>query len=1036
MFSQFFINRPVFSAVLSIVILIAGFAGLKGLPIEQYPEVLPPQVQVSTSYPGASAEVISSTVSAPLEQQINGVDDMLYMTSTASSSGTLNLSVYFKVGTDPDMATINVNNRVQAAINQLPSEVQRQGVRVAKRSSNFLKIITLVSPDNSRSTLFMSNYALINILDDFKRIPGVGDAMVFGSQDYSIRIWIDPGKLAKYNLTTSDVIAKVREQNSQFSAGRLGQEPVGKNQMFTYTVTTKGRLVNPDEFGDIIIRSNPDGSSLRLKSVASVELGSQSYNFSATQDGKPVIPMAIFLQSGANALEVSEAVDATMQKLKERFPSGVDYTVPYDSTKFVKVSIDEVKKTLIEAMLLVVLVVFIFLQKWRATLIPILAIPVSIIGTFAGMYALGYSINLLTLFGLVLAIGIVVDDAIIVIENVERNMQKGLSPKDAAILSMKEVTSALVAIVLVLCAVFIPVAFTSGMTGVMYQQFAITIVISVVISGIVALTLTPSLCATLLKEHEEQPYLVFRKFNQFFAWATEGYGNLVKGVIKLGLVSALIFGGLIYISYDLFKRIPTSLVPQEDQGYLFAFNFLPPASSLSRTSEMRDKMQDALLKDPDVDTVTSFAGFDMMTFSEKTNSGVSFILLKDWSERKNPDQQAEAKVGKFMGMFMQIPDGMAFPVVPPPIRGLSITGGFEMYIQDRSGGDLKNLNGLIQQIVQKANAHPILMQVRTTLDASVPQYNIVVDREKVQALNVSLDELFTALSTTLGSYYVNDFNMYGRNYKVNIQAKSEHRENPQDLSTIFVKSQDGKMVPISSLVSLERTIGADIVQRFNQFTAAQITGAPKPGYSSGDAIKAIEEVCKEVLPPGYTIAWSGSSYQEKELESSGMSAFYFGIILVFLILAAQYERWLMPLAVVSAVPFAVFGSALAVFLSGIANDIYFQIGLIVLIGLSAKNAILIVEFAMQEREKGLNIYDSAIEAAKLRLRPIIMTSIAFTAGVLPLIFSSGAGAASRLSIGTGVIGGMLAATFIATLFIPLFYIWVARLSERGAKDAH
>jgi len=1035
MFSKFFIERPALSIVMSIVIVLAGAVALFNLPIQQYPQIMPPQVVVSTVYPGANSETIAKTVASPLEEQINGVEDMLYINSASSASGTLAINVFFKTGTDPDMATINVNNRVQSVLSRLPTEVQRNGVTVMKRDSNFLEVVNLYSPDDSRKPLFLANYALINMIDDFKRIPGVGDARLFGTQDYAIRVWIDPLKLSKYNLTPTDVITRIQEQNAQFATGQLGQEPISDKQMFTYTITSEGRLTKPEEFSEIIIRSNPDGSALRLKNVATVELGAQAYNIHMMESGKETVAMGIFLQTGANALEVANAVQETLNKLEKKFPTGVAYGIPYDSTKFVKISIEEVEKTLLEAMLLVVLVVFVFLQKWRATLIPLLAIPVSIIGTFAGMYAFGFSINLLTLFGLVLAIGIVVDDAIVVVENVERHMQEGLSPREAAIASMKEVTSALVAIVLVLCAVFIPIAFSEGMSGVMYRQFAVTIVISVVISGFVALTLTPALCAMMLKDHEESHNFFFVWFNRFFESMTKSYSSIVKKVIKWGLVNLLLFGGLIYITYDLFKKIPTGLVPGEDQGYIITLGYLPPASSLSRTMEYRDKMQKMILNDPNVKGAIQIAGLDFATFSNKTDSIGGFVRLKDWSQRQNPDQKADVLAQKLMGMMMGgLSEGLGIAVVPPPIRGMSLTGGFEMYVQDRTGGRITDLNNYVQAILQKAAQDPVLTQMRTTLNTNIPQYELKVNKEKAKALGVSIADLFTSLSTTFGSYYVNDFNMYGKSYRVNIQAKADFRENPKNLANIFVRSQtSGDMIPLSTLVTMKRSVGPDIIERFNLFTAAKITGGPKPGFSSGEAMKAIERISNEVLPSGYTIAWAGSSYQEKALQGSGLTTFYLGILMVFLILVAQYERWLMPLAVISAVPFGVFGAAMAVYLNGVENGIYFQIGLIVLIGLSAKNAILIVEFAMQQEEKGLSIVEAVLEAAKTRLRPIIMTSIAFTVGVVPLVLSSGAGSASREAIGTGIIGGMLAATFIATLFIPMFYVWIARMTQKKVE---
>ncbi|MCI2235712.1 MULTISPECIES: multidrug efflux RND transporter permease subunit [Helicobacter] len=1031
MFSKFFINRPVLAMVMSIIIVIAGGLSIASLAVEEYPQVTPPQVVVQATYPGASAEVISSSVASILENSINGVEGMIYMQSSSTSSGSLSINIYFTNETDPDQATINVNNRVQAVMSSLPQEVQRQGVTVDKRSSTILAVYSLFSDSPAHDTTFIANYAAINILEELKRVPGVGDATLFSRQEYSMRIWLSPDKLTKYNLTPAEVIALVQEQNSQFAAGFFGQEPVRKDLDFTYTVTTQGRFTTPEEFGNILVRTNPDGSSLLLKDLARIELGAEDYSVNAFYNGRPAVAFGLFLQPGANALSVAEGVAKKIKELSQSFPEGLQYAIPYDTTSFVDVSVKEVIKTFIEAIILVIIVIYFFLQNFRATIIPVLAIPVSIIGTFAGMYLLGFSINLLTLFGLILAIGIVVDDAIIVIENVERLIsEENLSVKDATIKAMEEIASPVVAIVLVLSAVFIPIAFIGGFSGEIYKQFAITIVISVVISGFVALTLTPALCVSILKKIEPKPFWIVKKFNDFFTWLTHQFTDKVAHAIRRGVFYVILFVGLLAVTYGLFTRVPTGLVPAEDKGMLIVSMKLPPATALSKTSDTASFMESTIRNNPNVEAVMALAGYDMLSSAVRTFGGTAFVKLKDWDLRKEESQKSQVLAQSLTGQLMQNPNAVIFALNPPPIMGLSLTDGFEIYIQNRTGGSIQDLQKYTQMVLQEAQKRPELTGVRTTLSVDIPQYNVKLDRQKAKSLGVNIDDVFSTLQATFGSYYVNDFNLYGRTFKVSMQSESAFRESPDNLRDVFVRSNNGDLIPISSLVTFERIIGADVLERFNLFPAAKLMGDAAQGYSSGDALKAIEEVANQVLPQGYSIAFSGSSYQEKNAGGTGAIAFIFGLIFVFLILAAQYERWLMPLAVLTAVPFAVFGAILATWLRGLNNDIYFQIGLVMLIALSAKNAILIIEFAMEAREKhGKNIYDSAVEAARLRFRPIVMTSLAFTIGVLPLVVSSGAGAASRHAIGTGVLGGMLAATFIATFFIPLFYTYFARFGE-------
>lgn len=1041
--SRFCINRPIFAIVLSIIITLVGSICIFTLPIEEYPQVVPNEIVVQATYSGASAEVMADTVASIIEDSINGVEGMLYMKSSSTSSGVMNLSVFFSNDSNADMALVNVSNRVQAALAQLPIEVQRVGVSTRKRSSTMLAVYAMYSDNPAHDATFVANYGILNVINELKRVPGVGDVNPFGSRDYSMRIWLDIDKLSQNNLTPSEVARVISEQNSQFAVGSFGKEPVRSDIAFTYSVTTQGRFVSAEEFGNIMIRSNADGSALRLKDIAKVELGAKDYSVSPMLNGKTAASFGISLQPGANALDVAKRVEQKMQELSLNFPQGLRYENPYNTTDFIKISINEVLKTFIEAIVLVVIIMYFFLQNFRATIIPVIAIPVSIIGTFGGMYALGFSINLLTLFGLILAIGIVVDDAIIVIENVERILHTERKPdgerysvKEATLKAMEEIQSPVVAIVLVLCSVFIPVAFIGGFAGAIYKQFAITIVISVVISGFVALTLTPALCTSILKAKEPKPFYLVQRFNDFFDWLTHKFGEQIGKALKRGSALLLCFVGIIIITWGLFSRLPSALVPSEDKGTIISFIQLPPAASLSRTIEEGKKALNTLGQDDNVDSAFLIAGFDMLASAARSSGAVIFVNLKEWGKRaENAFSIAQKTMAKLNAQL----DAFALVTTPPAIMGLSTVGGFEIYVQDRGGRGIKELEKYTNLLVQEANKREELVGVRSLFSANIPQYHLHLDRERTKAMNVNIDDVFTTMQSTLGQYYVNDFNLYGKTYQVNMQAQSEFRESVEDLSRIFVKSNNGDLIPISALVRSELVIGADIVDRFNLFSSAKVIGNPNEseGYSSGDAMRVIEEVAKEVLPEGYTIAYSGTSYQEKNASGTGKLAFIFGLIFVFLILCAQYERWLMPLSVLSAVPFAVFGAVVATSLRGLNDDIYFQIGLVMLIALSAKNAILIVEFAQHLHEKdGKSIMESAIGAAKLRFRPIIMTSLAFSIGVLPLAISSGAGSASRHAIGTGVIGGMMAATFIAVFFIPLFWSYIAHLSAWIKSKKH
>ena len=1035
MLSKIFINRPILSTVISLVILLAGLVSIKALPTEQYPNIVPTEIQVSAVYPGATAEVLADTVAAPLEQEINGVKDMIYMYSSATSSGYLTIGVVFDVGTDPDQATIDVNNKVQAATAKLPAEVTKQGVTVEQKSNSILQVVTMSSDNPQYDTIYVSNYALLNVLDELKRINGVGSASLFANQDYSMRIWLNPDKLADHNLTSTDVVSAIQEQNSQYAAGQFGQEPMKEYQPYTYSVNTKGRLVNVEEFGNIILRADNKGAILRLKDVARIELGAQDYSVRSTFNDKDCVAMAIYLQPGANALQVAEKVKETMQRLSANFPDGVKYEIPYDTTTFVKVSINEVIHTFFEAVVLVILVVYLFLQNFRATLIPILAVPVSIIGAFAGMYALGFSINLLTLFGLILAIGIVVDDAIVVLENVERLMtEENLSAKEASIKAMQEVQGPVIAVALVLSSVFLPIAFLGGMTGVMYKQFSVTIAVSVILSAIVALTLTPALCSLLLKNTNHKPLAPFRWFNSFFEKITNIYLAGVKWLLHHRFIALISFIAICFGIVLFFKIIPSSLVPMEDQGSLMMSYNMPPAASLGRTEKFTSGIVKQIEKNPNVEDVLTINGFNMLSGTQNTYSAISFIILKDWSLRKEANQSADYLSNEFTKIGMSQSSGIGFAFSLPPIMGLSTTGGFEGYIQNRAGKTPQELMAKTNEFIKVANQNPALSNVKTTFAVNTPQYTIDLDRDKASMLDVSIGSIYTVMQSTFGSLYVNDFTYMGRNFRVTLQSEDNFRRSPDDLRYVYVKANNGQLIPLSSLITVKRVIGPELINRFNIFPSAKIMGDPAEGYSSGQAISAMEDVAKQVLGKDYTLEWIGSAYQEKLSSGTSTQAFIFGLIMIFLILSAQYERWSLPFVVIMSVPFAVLGALVATWIRGLENDLYFQVGLVTLIGLAAKNAILIVEFAMLQVDEGKSYFDAAVEAAKLRFRPIVMTSLAFTFGVLPLAISTGAGAASRHAIGTGMIGGMIASTFIATLFVPMMFAFIGEMFDKKAKS--
>jgi len=1037
---HFFIDRPIFASVLSIVIVVVGLVSLQNLPIAQFPQITPPMVQIDADYPGASAEVVAEAVARPIEVQLPGIDNLLYYDSTSTNDGHMTMRLTFEIGTDVDIAQVQTQNRQRLAEPQLPDEVIRQGITVKKTSPDLLAVIAMSSTDPRYDTVFLSNYALLRILDSVKRLPGVGDAIIFGGQNYSMRLILDPIRMAQLDLTPTEIAAVVREQNRDFPAGRIGREPTPHGTELTIPVITRGRMSEVKEFEDMIVRAYPDGSMVRMRDIARVELGAQSYDLEGRWNGKPNTFLLTFLAPGANALDTVKRVRQEMDKLAKTFPPGVSYDIPYDTTTFIDVSIKEVVKTLIEATFLVILVVFLFLQSWRATLIPAVAVPISLIGTLAGMEALGFSINTLTLFGMVLAIGIVVDDAIVVVENVERHMtQDGLSPRDAAKKAMDEVSGPVIAIVLVLGAVFLPVAFLGGITGELYKQFAITIALSVAISGFVALTLSPALCALVLKPSHGSPRGFWKLFNRSFDWVQSRYVETVGVVLKRSIIALVIFGILILVILGLFKTIPGSFLPEEDQGYFITIVQLPDGASLTRTTEVLSRVESYFQSIGAVHSTDTLAGQNFVFGTRGTNQATMFIPLHHWDMRKDANEQVPGLIAAAFQEFAKIPEALILAFNAPSIRGLGSTGGFSLQLQDPSGGDFSEFAAVAQEFVAKAIEHPAIAAASTNFRVSAPRLYARVDRERAKALGVPISEVFDTMQAYFGNLYVNDFVKFGRVYRVQTEALPEYRSTPDDISKIYVRAQNGTtrtMIPLDSVVTTEFNSGPDPVTHFNGFNTALVLGGAAPSYSSGQALEALEQVADEILTPkGYGIDWSGISFQEHKSGGQSILVFAFALLMVFLVLAALYESWSIPFAVILAIPFGILGALLAIWTRGLTNDIYFQIGLVTLIGLAAKNAILIVEFAHQRYAAGESLQDAALDAARLRFRPIVMTSLAFILGVFPLVVASGAGAASRNSIGTGVFGGMLAATFLAIFFVPLFFAVIGKIARRGKPSA-
>ena len=1042
--SRFFIDRPIFGSVLSMLIFLAGAIAMWRLPISEYPEVVPPSVVVRATYPGANAKVVAETVAAPLEEVVNGVENMLYMSSQATADGTMQLTVTFKVGTDADQAQVQVQNRVSQALPRLPDVVRQFGVTTVKSSPDLTMVVHLLSPDNRYDTTYLRNYGVLNVKDVLARIQGMGQVMVFGGGDYSMRVWLDPQKTASRNLTAGDVVAAIREQNVQAAAGVVGAPPASDGTDFQLSIDALGRLATEEQFGEIIVKTSADGAPVKLKDVARIELGASEYAMRSLLNNKAAVAVAIFQAPGSNALQLSTDVRRVMEELKRAFPEGIEYAIVYDPTMFVRDSIKAVVHTLFEAIALVVLVVVLFLQTWRASIIPLVAVPVSIVGTFAVMLAAGFSINALSLFGLVLSIGIVVDDAIVVVENVERNIEAGLAPREAAHKAMEEVSGPIVAIGLVLVAVFVPIAFISGLSGQFYRQFALTIAISTVISTINSLTLSPSLAALLLKPHDAPKdrfarlldFLfgwLFRPFNRGFRRGSSAYSSGVAKVINHKAFALLVYAILIGITIYMFQKVPTGFVPEQDKQYLVGFAQLPEGASLDRTEAVIRRMSQIGLEHPGVQNSVAFPGLSIHGFTASSNAGIVFLTLKDFKERTTKDLSAFAIAGQLIGKFQAIEDALAFAYPAPPVMGLGAIGGFKMQLEDRADLGYEELHATKQALVGRAWQTPGLTNVFSGFEINVPQLYADIDRVKAKRLGVPITAVFETMQVYLGSLYVNDFNRFGRTYQVKVQADAPYRGRVQDISQLKVRNAAGEMVPIGALMKVEPSFGPERVQRYNAYLSADISGSPAPGYSSGQAQAIIEKLARETLPNGITFEWTDLTYQQILAGDTTLLVFPLCVILVFLVLAAQYESFRLPLAVILIVPMCLLCAILGVWIAGKDNNIFTQIGLFVLVGLACKNAILIVEFARELEHRGMDAYEAAREACRLRLRPILMTSMAFIMGVFPLVTSIGAGAEMRQAMGIAVFAGMIGVTLFGLFLTPVFYVLLrGRLRRRPA----